>query len=340
MVLELIRPRDAAATIPEESPITRSLASGETMRVKEEIFTVRSGRELPVAYSATPFWTGEGVQGCVVIFQDISERKRHEAEQHRGAATLATINRVEQAIVEDRFELYAQPLVDLSSGETVKHELLLRMRERDGTIVAPGAFLRVAEKYALVGEIDWWVIKRATQIAALGSPVQLNISARSIGDLDVLEHIERSIEQSGADPGRLVFEITETAIAEDEAAARHFAERLHALGCGLALDDFGTGYGGFTYLKQIPADYLKIDIEFVRDLLANLASRHVVQAVLALARDFEMQTVAEGVEDQPTLDLLREMGVDFAQGYHIARPEPFGEVPGDGASAPRVAVSL
>jgi EAL domain-containing protein (putative c-di-GMP-specific phosphodiesterase class I) len=209
------------------------------------------------------------------------------------------------------------------------------MREKDGKIVAPGAFLAVAEKYALIGEIDWWVIKRAAQIAAAGSAVELNISARSIGDVDVLEHIERSIEQAGAPPQNIVFEITETAIVEDEEAARTFAERLHQLGCRIALDDFGTGYGGFTYLKQIPVDYLKIDIEFVRDLATNAASRHVVQAVVALAHDFAIQTVAEGVEDAPTLALLREMGVDFAQGYHIARPAPFDEQPGDRTPAPR-----
>ena len=127
----------------------------------------------------------------------------------------------------------------------------------------------------------------------------------------------------------LVFEITETAIVEDEEAARMFAERLHALGCKVALDDFGTGYGGLTYLKQMPVDFLKLDIEFVRDLTSNPASRHVVQAVLALARDFHLQTVAEGVEDAETLDLLTRLGVDLAQGYHIARPAPYAERPGD-----------
>jgi EAL domain-containing protein (putative c-di-GMP-specific phosphodiesterase class I) len=187
----------------------------------------------------------------------------------------------------------------------------------------------VAEQYALIGEIDWWVIKQATQLAGSGCPVELNVSARSVGDPDVLEHIERCIEQHEVAPGMLVFEITETAIVEDEEAARTFAERLRALGCKVALDDFGTGYGSFTYLKQIPVDYLKLDIEFVRDLLSSSASRHVVQAVVALARDFHLQTVAEGVEDAATLELLRSLGVDFAQGYHIARPAPFAQRPGD-----------
>jgi diguanylate cyclase (GGDEF)-like protein/PAS domain S-box-containing protein len=324
------RHRPDGSLLPfDECPINRTLRDGVTARCDDELFIVRSGRGLPVSYTAAPFSTGEDVQGCVVIFQDISERKLAEADHRRDVETLAIIDRVEAAIVEGRFLLYAQPIVDLRSGRTVQHELLLRMREPDGEIVAPGAFLHVAEQYALIGEIDWWVIKRAAEIAAGGAAVELNISARSIGDLDVLEHIERSVERCGADPSLIVFEITETAIVEDEAAALRFAERLHALGCKLALDDFGTGYGGFTYLKQLPIDYLKIDIEFVRDLVSSSASRHVVQAVVALARDFSLQTVAEGVEDARTLALLRQLGVDFAQGYHIERPQPFERRPGD-----------
>jgi diguanylate cyclase (GGDEF)-like protein/PAS domain S-box-containing protein len=320
----------------EASPVARALSEEETVRVEDDRFLARSGRELPVAYTAAPFRTKGGLQGCVVIFQDISERKHREDEHRRDVATLACINRVEAALAEERFELYAQPIVDLRTGETVQQELLLRMREPDGRIAAPGEFLHVAEQYTLISEIDWWVIKRATRLAGSGCPVQLNISARSVGDLDVLGHIERCIEQYEVPLGMLVFEITETAIVEDEEAARMFAERLHALGCKVALDDFGTGYGSLTYLKQIPVDYLKLDIEFVRDLASNRASHHVVQAIVALARDFRLQTVAEGVEDAEVLDLLTRLGVDFAQGYHIARPAPFAERPGDQSAPVRI----
>ncbi len=315
------------------SPIARALSSESTVRSDDGRLRVGDGRELPVAYTASPYHTDDGLQGCVVIFQDISERKRRERDRERDSETLATINRVEQAILDDRFVLYAQPIVDLRSRRAVQHELLLRMCEPDGSIVAPGEFLPVAEQYALIGEIDWWVIKRATQLAGEGCPVQLNVSARSVCDPDVLEHVERSIEQCAVAPGLLVFEITETAIVEDEQAVRTFATRVQALGCKVALDDFGTGYGSLTYLKQIPVDYLKIDIEFVRDLARNSASRHVVQALVALAKDFGVQTVGEGVEDAETLELLASLGVDYAQGFHIARPEHFAERPGD-ESAP------
>jgi diguanylate cyclase (GGDEF)-like protein/PAS domain S-box-containing protein len=336
-VIHTLRP-DGSVRPFSECPLARALSLEQKVHVEDDLLQGRGGVALPVAYTASPYHTDNGLQGCVVVFGDISERKQREEEDKRDVATLACINRVEEALAEDRFVLYAQPIVDLLSGETVQHELLLRMLDGEGQIVAPGDFLPVAEQHALICQIDRWVIKQATQIASGGCPVELNISARSVSDPEVLEHIERCIAQCQVAPGLLVFEITETAIVEGEDAARTFAERLHALGCKVALDDFGTGYGTLSDLKQIPLDYLKLDIEFVRDLVSNRASRHVVQAVVALARDFGLKTVAEGVEDAETLRLLARLGVDFAQGFHIARPEPFDERPGAaGAPAPSTA---
>jgi|GEM_PF-624652 len=312
-----------------ETPIGASLAGERTVRVEDELFTTRSGESMPVAYTATPFETDEHLRGCIVLFQDITARKRREEEHRRDAEKLSIIAMVERALLEERFVLHAQPIIDLQSGAVVQYELLLRMVEPDGAIVAPGAFLPVIERTALVGEIDWWVIKQATRLAGSGCPVQLNLSARSVGDPDVLEHFERCMLQHRVKPGLIVVEITETAIVEDQDAAREFAEGLHALGCEIALDDFGTGYGTLTYLKQIPVDYLKLDIEFVRDLTSNSGSRHVVGAVLTLARNFKLRTIAEGVEGAETLALLASLGVGFAQGYHIARPGPFSVRPGD-----------
>jgi EAL domain-containing protein (putative c-di-GMP-specific phosphodiesterase class I) len=278
-------------------------------------------------------YVGPGEARVVVVHVDVtsrvvsqrallSERKaRKESVQH-DIEDLALIKRIDDALTQERLLLYAQPIVDLDTLEVVQRELLLRVREPDGSVVGPGSYLPVAERCGLIGDIDRWVIRRGAEIAATGCPVQVNVSAHSISDRTVLNHIEGCIEQTGADPTLLVFEITETALVRDEVAARAFAERLHNLGCKLALDDFGTGYGGFTFLKRLPIDYLKIDVEFVSDLASNTASRHVVQAVVALARAFSLQTVGEGVEDAETITLLRELGVDYAQGYHIARPEP------------------
>lgn len=306
----------------EDCPIFAARRDGRTMRVDDDTFVRSNGHHLSVAYTAAPFETDDGVSGCVVVFKDIAERKEQQEALLRDAEKLHWIGRIREALAGDQFVLYAQPIIDLASGDVVQRELLLRLREPDGKIVGPGAYLHIAEQYGLISDIDRWVIERGTQIAATGVAVEINISGSSIGDPDLLAHIERCIRDSGADPTTLVFEITETAVVQDEAAARVFATHLRGLGCKLALDDFGTGYGGFTHLKQLPMDYLKIDIEFVRDLMTDPASRHVVEAVVALARAFKLQTVAEGVEDQRTLELLNELGVDFAQGYHISRPAP------------------
>jgi PAS domain S-box-containing protein len=313
---------DGTELLLEDSPILRAHRDGVTVHVEDEVFTCRDGSALPVDYTAAPFVTDDGVEGCVIVFEDITERKARQQSMEADVETLSWIGRIRDALANDRFVLYEQPIIELSRGVVVQRELLLRMREPTGEIVAPGAFLPIAEQYGLIGDIDRWVIRHAVEIAAVGGGVELNLSASSIGDPGVLDGIERALERTGVDPRTLVFEITETALITDEAAAKTFADRVHALGCKLALDDFGTGYGGFTYLKQFAVDFLKIDIEFVRDLPTNPASQHVVEAVVALARAFGLHTVAEGVEDAQTLDLLRKLGVDFAQGYHIARPRP------------------
>ncbi|MEA2140116.1 MAG: hypothetical protein QOC91_215, partial [Solirubrobacteraceae bacterium] len=250
----------------EDCPIVRARRDGVTVRIENDVFICRDGRALPVAYTAAPFVTDDGVEGCVVVFSDITERKARQASMESDVNTLSWISRIQDALAEDRFMLYAQPIIDLSSGKVVQRELLLRMRERSGEIVPPGSYLPIAEQYGLIGDIDRWVIERATEIAVAGGAVELNVSAYSIADPTLLDDIERALKRTGADPTSLVFEITETALIADVAAAKAFADRLHQLGCKLALDDFGTGYGGFTYLKQFPVDFLKIDIEFVRDL--------------------------------------------------------------------------
>jgi EAL domain-containing protein (putative c-di-GMP-specific phosphodiesterase class I) len=326
---------DAAAgeqTAMEASAGLRAIISGRLAEFSLEYPCHSPSVERWYLMHATRY-TGPGEARVVVVHVDItrrvvsqrelrSERKAREDSAQHDVEELARVKRVEDALAQERLLLYAQPIVDLQTLEVVQRELLLRVREPDGNVVGPGGYLPVAEQCGLIGDIDRWVIRRGAEIAATGCPVHVNVSARSISDRTVLDHIESCIEQTGADPRLLVFEITETALIRDEAAARAFAERLHSLGCKLALDDFGTGYGGFTFLKQLPIDYLKIDVEFVRDLASNTASRHVVEAVVALARAFSLQTVGEGVEDAETLTLLRELGVDYAQGYHIARPGP------------------
>jgi PAS domain S-box-containing protein len=316
----------AAADLPRQCALLRAAGEGITARVEDGHFSRRDGSSLAVAYTAAPFVTDDGIEGSAVVFADTTERKAREASMERDVETLSWIRRIKAGLSEDRFELFAQPIMDLRSGKVVQRELLLRLREPDGRIIAPHAYLPIAEQYGLVGEIDRWVIGRCCEISAVLGAVHLNVSACSLEDTAIVDWIELCLERTGADPSLLVFEITETALIADQLLAETFAVRLHGLGCKLALDDFGTGYGGFTYLKQLPVDMLKIDSEFVRDLSSSAASRHVVVAVVALAHAFDLQTVAEGVEDARTLDTVRELGVDMAQGFHIARPAPIGPV--------------
>src|SRR5205823_2487264 len=153
---------------------------------------------------------------------------------------------------------------------------------------------------------------RAAELAATtGRRIEANLSAETLGERDLLHYIQRELARTGADPANLVFEITETALMKDIDAGEAFARGLASIGCALALDDFGTGFGSFTYLKRLPISFLKIDIEFVRDLAANAANQHVVRAIVNLAEAFGQETIAEGVEDAATLEALRELGVDY-----------------------------
>ena len=149
-----------------------------------------------------------------------------------------------------------------------------------------------------------------------------NLSADSIGSLDLLARIERELTAAGADPANVVFEVTETALMGDIEAGEAFARGINDIGCSLALDDFGTGYGSFTYLQKLQIKYLKIDISFVQDMVSNPANRHLVQAIVNIAQGLGQYTIAEGVEDAEALELLREYGVDLAQGFHLGRPQP------------------
>ena len=253
---------------------------------------------------------------------DITERKEREAQLEHHVGDAVWLGRIRAALDEQRLVLYSQPIVNLTTGATVQHELLLRMREPDGTIIAPGEFLPVAERYGLISEIDRWVIREAVRIAAAGTPTEFNLSARSVGDPDIIRELEGAIEETGADPSLLVVEVTETAFAGQTDAGRAFAEQLKELGCRLALDDFGTGFSSLSYLKHLPADYLKIDIDFVRELTSSETDMRVVRGIVALAREFDQVTIAEGVEDEATLLKLKELGVDQAQGYLFGRPAP------------------
>jgi PAS domain S-box-containing protein len=300
-----------------------------TIRTFDDAFTRKDGTILPVATSAAPLLNETNVRGTVVVFRDITEEKEAQARLQRELNALTWVGHIRDALDEDRLVLYSQPIIPLSGGPHGE-ELLLRMVGRAAEIIPPQTFLPTAEKYGLIAEIDRWVIEQAVALAAEGRRVNVNVSAESVESPDLLGTIRRCVEAAGADPANLVFEITETGLMRDAPAGMAFARGIADLGSSLALDDFGTGFGSFTHLKTLPIRYLKIDIEFVRELIPVPANQHVVKAIVSLAEGFDCQTVAEGVEDEATLALLREYGVDFAQGYHLGRPAPMKGQAGSG----------
>lgn len=307
----------------ERASDARVLSTGETVQ-REEVGTYDGESRVCLTVKFALRDDDGRVCGVCTILTDITERRRREAERRDRARWADSI---QDALAQDRLVLHGQPIVDLADGEVMQAELLVRMIDREGSadLIAPGEFLPAAEQFDLVAPIDLWVVTRALELAKQHR-VEINLSGRTISAPQHVAEIERLVAASGAPPQNIIFEITETAVVENLAAARRFAERLRAAGCSFALDDFGVGFGTFTYLKHLPVDYLKIDIEFVRNLMSDPTDRHVVHAMVAVASGFGIKTIAEGVEDQPTLELLKSMGVDFAQGYWTGRPAPTDEL--------------
>jgi EAL domain-containing protein (putative c-di-GMP-specific phosphodiesterase class I) len=193
--------------------------------------------------------------------------------------------------------------------------------DKSGPVMEPAAFLPAAERFGLVQEIDIWMVGQALRVADRVKP-EVNLSAVTLCDPAAREQIVGLLRMAPGLARRIVFEITETATIEHLEAAESFASDLTALGCGLALDDFGTGFGSFTYLRRLPLRYLKIDRSFVRNLPRSAGDRRVVQSVVGIADRFGLQTIAQGVEDEGTLDMVRQLGADYAQGFHLGRPGP------------------
>lgn len=257
-------------------------------------------------------------------------------QQARLEAGLAWTDRIRTALDQDLFTLYAQPIVEVRGGNVSQYELLLRMRGEGDEVILPGAFLPQAERFGLIQSIDRWVMGEAIRLVAeqrrggraLEVLVEVNLSGSSVGDPELPGLIERELSEGGVDPASLIFEITETAAIANMDRARQFADRMVALGCRFALDDFGAGFGSFYYLKYLPLHYLKIDGEFISNLPGNEMDRRMVRSMVEMARGLGLKTIAEHVEDAETLELLRELRVDYAQGFHVGRPGPVGEVVG------------
>jgi PAS domain S-box-containing protein len=310
---------------PRECQIIGSIRSSVRTRLDRDDFIRRDGTHIPVSWSASPLHVDHG-DGAIIVFEDASEHVAAQLEAERALAKLSWIGRVQDALDHDGFVLYAQPIMKLSTGAITRHELLIRMKGPGGQAVLPGQFLPAAEEYGLIRRIDEWVITQAISLATRGFDVEFNVSAHSIGRTDLVRLISERLASTGARPERLVCEITETALMKDISDGEAFVRALRDLGCRVALDDFGAGFGSMAYIKRLPVSYVKIDMQFVQDLTREASSRHVVKAIVSLARGFGIETVAEGAEDDDTISMLRDLDVDYVQGFGIARPGPLEEI--------------
>jgi diguanylate cyclase (GGDEF)-like protein/PAS domain S-box-containing protein len=240
-------------------------------------------------------------------------------------------DKIEQALADNRFILHFQPIMEIASGTISHYEVLIRMIERDGSLAMPGEFIPVAERTGLIHQINRYVLGASIQqLASLNRADQditlsINLSGRVIEDPELLSQLTRLLNSSGINPERLVFELTETAALADVNAAIHLMSELQSLGCRFALDDFGVGFSSFYYLRELPLDIVKIDGSFIKNLTTNTKDQVFVKALTEMATALGKETVAEFVEDKPTLKLLTEIGVGYAQGYYIGRPS--AEIP-------------
>lgn len=316
-VEELIIPGDRQG---EAERVLREVAGGKTISFETRRLT-KSGALIDVSLRAFPVrgLSGEVTAVCSVG-HDVSDRRRRERAEERETEALLWRRRLREALDDGSLVFHGQPILDLQSGKVHHHELLVRMW-LEGELIPPGSFLPFAEETDLIRDLDLWAVERGIGLAR-ELPVAINLSARSLGSRGLLGAIERKLGSDGSLARNLTFEITETAAAENMQGARELAWELNQMGCEVALDDFGTGYGSFTYLRHLPVTQLKIDSEFIVGIGSDAADRRVVESMVAVARNFEMTTVAEGVEDRATFECLGEMGVDLVQGYYVGRPQP------------------
>jgi len=257
-----------------------------------------------------------------------------DRELRRRQGEMRWVARLQKALDDDRFCLYYQPIVPITGDDSgpVLYEVLLRMRDTQGEEVPPMAFIPAAERYNLMPSIDRWVVRTLLETAAarLQLPAHslcaMNLSGQSLGDTQFLDYVVEQLRRTGFPPEQVCFEITETAAIANLHGATRFMSTLKAMGCRFALDDFGSGLSSFGYLKNLKVDYLKIDGAFVRDITEDPIDLAMVEAINHIGHVMQIRTIAEFVETEAVMESLGTLGVDYAQGYHIARPAPLAQL--------------
>jgi diguanylate cyclase (GGDEF)-like protein len=238
---------------------------------------------------------------------------------------------IRQLLNDQRVDMHYQPILDLQSRTVTHHEALLRGRDEDNKTLNTAQLIIAAEQSGMIHRLDEQVISRVFEHLALlqqngiQTRLAVNLSGRSFNNPNLVPHVRQSLSEFGVTPSSVIFEITETAALADIEASIQIMEALRTEGCRFALDDFGVGFSSLYYLKKLPLDYIKIDGSFVRNLTRDSEHQVLIRALVDVARAFNLHTIAEFVEDATVLELLAELGVNYAQGYHIEKPRPFDE---------------
>ncbi|HTS89182.1 MAG TPA: EAL domain-containing protein [Gemmatimonadales bacterium] len=364
-LLKKVRRRDTLARLggDEFGVLLEHCPPGQATRVAHDL--LETVQEFRFAWEGQPFALGVSV-GVVPITtetESLATVLRHAdaacyAAKERGRnrvhfyepndAVLALrqgemqwVTRITSALEEHRFRLFGQAILPLSPhpGERPRVEVLLRLVERDGTLIAPGAFIPAAERYGLMGAVDRWVLREVMSLYGhqrgngMRPIASINLSGASLGDPGMLAFVRDQLDRYDLPPESLCFEITETAAIANLAQAAHFIRELKALGCWFALDDFGSGMSSFAYLQSLPVDFLKIAGAFLRHIDADPVEYAMVEAINRVGHVMHLKTVAEGVENLQTLDTLRALGVDYAQGFAINEPSPMEDLAAFGSRA-------
>jgi diguanylate cyclase (GGDEF)-like protein/PAS domain S-box-containing protein len=338
---------DEFGVLLEDCPLQRARQTAETLRRslrdfrfshQEQVFEVGVSIGLvPIAGSCGDLaQVMSGADAACYVAKDRGRNRVHEYEPDDTAVAMRYgemqwINRIQSAFEERRFRLYYQtiePLGAAAQGQPPMCEIFVRMLDRDGGVIEPGVFIAAAERYHLIDSLDRWVVQTALHAIAEAQRTgtwtlfAINVSGQSLSAEGFLAFVVAELERSQVDPRWVCFEITETAAVSKLDSALRFLSTLREKGCRFALDDFGSGLSSFAYLRTLPVDFLKIDSALVQDLADDRVKRAMVHSISQIGHVMGMPTIAEGVETAAVLHELREIGVDYAQGYWLSRPQP------------------
>lgn len=269
-------------------------------------------------------------RNCIIEMDISNVQQQPGIPQHQ----MQWLNKLNTALDTDQFILYQQRIAPTNPGsnQSLHYEVLLRIKDNE-RLISPGAFLPPAERYGLIHRIDHWVIKNTLawlfehpDVLAKTKLCSINLSGLSLSDEDLSHYVTRYLKQYAIDCKKICFEITESSAIQNLSLAFEFIHNMHELGCSFSLDDFGTGMSSFSYLKQLPVNHLKIDGSFIRHIESDPIDLAMTRSINEIGHVMGMSTIAEFVENEEIFQLLRQLGVDYAQGYHIAKPAPLDEL--------------